>query len=140
MITNDDRKKIEKYLASQKNIDVAYLFGSQSNGKSNKLSDIDIAVLFEEKVPKIERFNKKLHIMGELGTILKRNDVEVLDLNLADTVLKFSAIENRDLLLVKNNLARTLFEADTMTKYQDYKYYLTMNTKLSLQSFSRMDI
>lgn len=140
MLTNNDRQKIEKYLANQNNIDVAYLFGSQSTKKANVLSDIDIAILFEKKIPHIERFNKKLNIMGELGTLLKRDDVEVVDLNSADTALKFSAIENRDLLLVKSDLARALFEADTMTKYQDYKYYINLNTKYSLESFSRMEV
>lgn len=140
MVTNDDRVKIEKYLANQDNIDVAYLFGSQTTTKANVLSDIDIALLFNGSMIASKRFNQKLKIMGELGTLLKTNDIDIVDLNSADTVLKFSAIENRDLLLVKDNSVRSVFEADTMTKYQDYKYYLTMNTSNSLASISRMEV
>ncbi|EKE06377.1 MAG: hypothetical protein ACD_19C00015G0009 [uncultured bacterium] len=140
MITKNEREKIEKYLASLDGIDVAYLFGSQSNGKSNLLSDIDIAVLFKDKFSLEERFDRKLKIMGDLGILLKTNNIDVVDLKSADVALQFSAIENRDLLLVKNDLARSLFEAETMTKYQDYKYYISLNTKDSLDSFSRIAI
>jgi predicted nucleotidyltransferase len=140
MITNNDRQKIEKYLANQNNIDVAYLFGSQSNGKAGVLSDIDIALLFDIKLSVEERFAQKLKVMGDLGIILMTNFIDVVDLNSADTALQFSAIENRDLLFVKNNLSRSIFESSTMTKYQDYKYYLTANTNNSLASISRMEI
>lgn len=140
MITSDNRQKIEKYLAGQNNIDVAYLFGSQTTNKTNTQSDIDIALLFNGTMAASKRFNQKLKIMGDLGILLKTDDIDVVDLNSADTALKFSAIENRDLLFVKNNSRRSVFEADTMTRYQDYKYYLLMNTKNSLASIARMEI
>lgn len=140
MITNNDRQKVEKYLANQNNIDVAYLFGSQSNGRAGILSDVDIALLFDKKLSVEERFAQKLKVMGDLGIILMTNFIDVVDLNSADTALQFSAIENRDLLFVKNNLSRSIFESLTMTKYQDYKYYLTANTNNSLASISRMEI
>ena len=140
MITNNDRQKIEKYLADQKNIDVAYLFGSQSNGKANLLSDVDVAILFDEKNSSKERFNEKLKIMGDLGIMLGLNKIDVVDLNSADVSLQFSAIENRDILVNKNNFKRVLFESTTMTMYQDYRYYLTMNTQNSLASIARMEI
>lgn len=140
MITIEDRHKIEKYLANQKNIDVAYLFGSQSNGKANLLSDVDVAILFDKKNSSKERFNEKLKIMGDLGIMLGLNKIDVVDLNSADVSLQFSAIENRDILVNKNNFKRVLFESTTMTMYQDYRYYLTMNTQNSLASIARMEI
>jgi uncharacterized protein len=140
MITKTDRQKIEEYLASQDFIDVAYLFGSQSNGKANLLSDIDIAVLFNEGLLLEERFSNKLKIMGDLGVLLKTNNIDVVDLNSADIALQFSAIENRDILINKNNINRVTFETTVMTKYQDYKYYIKTNTKNSLASFARMEI
>lgn len=140
MLSNSDRQKIEKYLANQNNIDVAYLFGSQSKGMANTLSDVDIAILFSENVKVDKRFNEKLKIMGDLGIILKTNNIDIVDLNSADTMLQFSAIESRDILINKNNLARVIFESTVMTRYQDYRYYLTMNTHNSLVSIARIEI
>jgi len=140
MLSNSDRQKIEKYLASQDSIDVAYLFGSQSKKMANTLSDVDIAILFSENVKVDKRFNEKLKIMGDLGTLLKTNNIDIVDLNSADTMLQFSAIESRDILINKNNLARVIFESTVMTRYQDYRYYLTMNTHNSLVSIARIEI
>lgn len=140
MITKEERQKIKKYLADQDNIDAAYLFGSQSSGKANVMSDIDIALLFNDGMTSNKRFNEKLKIMGALGILLKTNDIDVVDLNSANSVLQFSAIKNRDLLFNKNNSARSVFEANTMSNYQDYKYYLDLNTKNSLSSISRMKV
>ena len=140
MLSNSDRQKTKKYLASQDSIDVAYLFGSQSNEKANLLSDIDIAVLFSDKFSLEERFAKKLKMMGDLGILLKTNDIDIVDLNSADTMLQFSAIKSRDILINKNNLARVIFESTVMTNYQDYRYYLTMNTHDSLVSIARIEI
>lgn len=140
MITKTDRQKIEEYLAGQGDIDVAYLFGSQANGKANKLSDVDIAVLFNKKLSNIERFRKKLDIMGSIGSLLKRNDVEVVDLNSAPLTICFSAIENRDLLYVGNNDTRVNFESGTSLRYQDYNYFMNVNSQISLLSISRMEV
>ena len=140
MITKSDRQKIEKYLANQNNIDVAYLFGSQSKGRVNDMSDIDVAILFDEKKSSEKRFKEKLKIMGDLGILLKTNNIDVVDLNSADIAIQFSAIENRDILMNKNNSKRVVFESNVMTRYQDYKYYLTTNTHNSLASIARMEI
>lgn len=139
MLDKTQKELIERYLKGQRTIDVAYLFGSQTTNKSNNLSDVDIAVLFKQKLSTNTRFSEKLRLMGGLSDILQRNDVEVVDLNSANTPLRFSAIENRSLLTVNSNLERVLFEADTMSRYQDYKYYLDLNTKNSLASISRME-
>ena len=140
MLTKEDRQKISEYLSGQKKIDVAYLFGSQSTGKAGILSDIDIAVLFDKKISKEDRFNEKLTIAGELGSLLKSNKVEVVDLNSAPPALRFSAIEKRDILFVRSDSERSTFEADTMSKYQDYRYFLQSNTTNSLGSISNMPL
>lgn len=140
MISKNDRQKIEKYLADQDSVDLAYLFGSQSNGKANFLSDVDVAVLFDEKISVEERFKEKIKIMGNLGILLGLNKIDVVDLNSADIGLQFSVIENRDILINKDNFKRVLFESAVMTKYQDYRHYLTTNTKNSLVSIARMEI
>lgn len=140
MLSKQDKQKISDYLAKRKDIQVAYLFGSQASGKANKLSDIDIAVLFDNDLTTIERFEQKLNIIGDIGSLLSRDDIEVLDLNSAPVALRFSAIENREILFESGSVDRSIFEADTMSRFQDYNYFIKINTVNSLGSISRIVI
>lgn len=46
---------------------LAYLYGSQARGDAGPLSDVDVAVLFGPNAPESERFNRLLHLIGELA-------------------------------------------------------------------------
>jgi predicted nucleotidyltransferase len=59
---------------------LAYLYGSQARGDAGPLSDVDVAVYFRPDVPESIRFERVLHLVGELGSVFRRNDVYVVDL------------------------------------------------------------
>ena len=67
---------------------LAYLYGSQARGEAGPLSDVDVAVLFGPNVPESERFNRLLHLIGEMGSVFRRNDVYVVDLAEASPLLR----------------------------------------------------
>lgn len=131
MLTQSQKQKIKKYFADQP-VDVVYLFGSQATGKVTALSDYDFAVLFKEDVDKGKRFDLKLKYMRDLGTILKTEKVEVLDLNQAPLFFRYSAFAPRQDLLVKDELKRIEFEQRSMSEYFDRLYYLKRHTRYSL--------
>jgi predicted nucleotidyltransferase len=58
----------------------AYLYGSQARGNAGPLSDVDGTVLFTPDMPEDDRFNRVLHLIGELGSVFHRDDVSVVDL------------------------------------------------------------
>lgn len=60
---------------------VAYLFGSIARGEENCLSDIDIAVLFDEVLTKKEAFDLQLRLIVDLGDLLKTKNVDLVVLN-----------------------------------------------------------
>jgi len=60
---------------------VAYLFGSIARGEENCLSDIDIAVLFDEVLTKKEAFDLQLKLIVDLGDLLKTKNVDLVVLN-----------------------------------------------------------
>ena len=140
MLSKNDKQNISDYLAKRKDIQVAYLFGSQASGKADNLSDIDIAILFNAGLTVVQRFEQKLKIMGDVGSLLGRDDVEVVDLNSAPVALRFSAIENREILFVNDDNDRVDFESRVMTMYQDYKYFMNINSQNSLESIARMEV
>lgn len=77
-------------LVSFYNIKLIYVFGSYAKNKSNRKSDLDIAILLEDGYnPTI-----KLNIIGELVDIFNRNDVDLVILNSANPVLKHQIIKH----------------------------------------------
>jgi predicted nucleotidyltransferase len=61
----------------------AYLYGSQSEGRAHRESDVDVAVLLDRRffATTRERFEERLRLIGELGSALGRNDVDLVVLN-----------------------------------------------------------
>ena len=50
--------KLKQYFTNVKEVNTAYVFGSVAKNKDREKSDIDIAVLFIEKMSAIDRFEK----------------------------------------------------------------------------------
>lgn len=71
---------------------LAYLFGSQAEGRVTPLSDVDLAVLFPNPVAPQERFRRQLDLIGDCGHLFGRNDVDVVVLNEAPPLLAFEVV------------------------------------------------
>lgn len=67
---------------------LAYLYGSQARGEAGPLSDVDVAVGFAPHVPPDERFRRTLELSAELGALLQRHDVSVVDVAVAPPLLR----------------------------------------------------
>ncbi|MBI5620550.1 nucleotidyltransferase domain-containing protein [Candidatus Gottesmanbacteria bacterium] len=131
MITNVQKQKLAAYFAAQP-VDAVYLFGSQATGKDNSLSDVDIAVLFREGLDSRARSNKKIEMIGDVGSILKRNDVEILDLDQAPPVFRYQAIAPKN-TIYSNNITRMVsFEMDAIQKYFDLRPLLAFAARRKL--------
>lgn len=88
-----------------------YLFGSQASGDARSDSDWDIAFLADGNLDNVSRW----HIAEELAVELGQ-DVDLVDLKEASTVLKMQIVQNGR-LLYGDSLGADLFEASTMTQY-----------------------
>lgn len=137
MINEEKMKKLREYFSTQP-VDVVYLFGSQATGKATKLSDYDIGVLFKTEIDQSKRFDLRLEIISRVCGILKVERVDVVDLVQAPIPLRYSAISPRKEIFTADNSKRALFEAETLSKYFDYAYFIKQNTQYSLNSISQM--
>lgn len=131
MIADTDKQALARYFAAQP-VDAVYLFGSQATEKANKLSDVDIAVLFQENMDSSARFDKKIRMIGDVGSILKRNDVEVLDLSQATPMFRYEAIASKTVLYARNRTRMVSFETDAIRNYFDLRPLLLRLTKRKL--------
>lgn len=98
---------------------LAYLYGSQARGEAGPLSDVDIAVLFARDLSKQVRFQHVLELMHELGLILKRDDVQVVDLQQASPLLRHRVYYHGLVLYCPDDAVRIQFETTALRDYVD---------------------
>ena len=89
-----------------------YRFGSAERGILRPESDIDLAVLSQETLPELHRFE----LAQELAIQLHR-DVDLVDLRSASTVMRMQVLSTGTCLTSEDEQARREFE---MYAYSDY--------------------
>lgn len=113
--------KIDPNLFKKFNIKLAYLFGSQAKGLSVAESDFDIAVLFSEKADKSDFLDEATYLKEDLRSYFP-NEVDVVPLNNAGSLLKYEVISNGRLLYAEDERFRLDFEVLSVKEYIDDKY------------------
>jgi predicted nucleotidyltransferase len=100
----------------------AYLFGSAAeDGSSGPLSDIDIAVLFSER-DRGACFDLRLRLYTRLSTLLGRNDIDVLALNLSGNLVLMDEVVRKGKLLYETDREKRFdFETTVLHRALDFK-------------------
>lgn len=106
------------------NVVLAYLFGSQANGKAGPLSDIDIAVVFKKKISEDNQFDLVLSLMTDIGRACEINKVDVINLNtVKEPLIRHNAVFSGTLIFDdKSRMLRFLTERSIMQEYEDTNY------------------
>ena len=109
----------QKNFLKKSGVVLAYVYGSYARGKTNKLSDIDIAVLLDDKIKsqKYSAINIKLN--NFFIDFFKRDDVFVVILNNATPVLKYEVIQDGKLFYALNKTVETDFIIQATHEYED---------------------
>lgn len=122
-----DRDRLKKELAQEfvkyrDDIVAAYLFGSTASGVTSPSSDIDIAVLAQTR-DKAGRVTLKLNLYADLCRKLKRNDIDLvlLDLN-GNLMLNDEIVRNGHIIYTSNNEMREAFELNVQHRAMDFKF------------------
>ncbi|MGB9715227.1 MAG: type VII toxin-antitoxin system MntA family adenylyltransferase antitoxin [Thermodesulfovibrionales bacterium] len=110
----------------------AYLFGSQVNDKTTKLSDIDLAVFIDKKISKSERFDIRLRLTNSLSAVAgKRVDVTVM--NDIPIQLAYEVIKHGKVILCRDRDTMVNTEVEILSKYLDRRYYDKRRAEISLK-------
>lgn len=127
-----DKKIVQKIakIAEKSEVEYLYLFGSQARGKTRPRSDFDFAVKFKPNVK--NKFKAKLSLMTELGNILEREDVDVVDIERADPILRFNIIKDGKVIFSRNEKLRVMDKVRAMATYFDRQYYYNRHFKAKL--------
>ena len=125
-------KELTEYFSSKDSIIIAYLFGSTVRGDIGRLSDVDIAVLVDEKISKKNRFDLELKLISEIAALIKKNKIDLIVLNEAPLLLAYNIIKNGS-ILKSNETERVIFETKILSMYMDEKYYIKRHTEETLK-------
>jgi predicted nucleotidyltransferase len=112
-----DARALIEYLAAQEDVLAGYLFGSQSTGKAQPTSDVDVAVLLSEE-DATARFERRLRLIDEVSNVCHRQ-ADVIVLNDAPVVLQRQVLNDGRLLCERDRMARVAFEVHVGKVYAD---------------------
>jgi len=110
---------IKNGLEQDSSILTAYLFGSQSKGKSNKYSDIDIAVLFDDESREEDYTDKQVSIANSLTQALNK-EIDVIVLNKASLFLRYHILKEGVKIYERYGRDEHNFEALAILQYFDF--------------------
>jgi predicted nucleotidyltransferase len=91
VLTQKDKKKLKSYFKNRSDVVLAILFGSHGTEFQRNDSDIDFAILFDNKISMME----EMKILDELSGILSFENIDLLNLNKASVIMKFEALSGQ---------------------------------------------
>lgn len=110
---------IKDYAMHDNSILAIFLFGSQVKGKTNKYSDIDIGILFDEKIKKENYTDTQISIITNLTDRLNK-EVDVIILNKASLFLKYYILKDGVKIYERAGREEHNFEAISILQYFDF--------------------
>lgn len=123
MISKKQLHQLKQYFQHQP-VDVVYLFGSQATGKTTKLSDVDLGILFKKGLSGSERFDLRLGMISRACGILKKERVDVVDLEGVPLKFRYQVVLPKVVVIVKDKPRMIEMERLTVKRYLDFRPYL----------------
>jgi predicted nucleotidyltransferase len=123
MTTIEQLKEELRSVCKRHGVAVAYLFGSVVRDNSGPLSDVDVAVLFQNSEPDTRaRIKRENTLSSELEGAVKR-DVDLVDLEeVTSPLLRNRAIRRGELLYCMDHKRRQELELRALHDYEDTRY------------------
>ena len=116
--TVDDAKNIISELAARDEILAIILFGSVARNNARQISDIDICVVTDKKIPDAES-------MDILSYGTEKIDVSLF--HALPITIRFRVLHEGKILFVRDRLALNAIMADTVREYLDIEPFIRRN-------------
>lgn len=113
-----DEAGLRAFLTAEPDVVAAYVFGSLAADRATPRSDVDIAVLLDERLEPSVLSDRRLQLMGQLERFADRA-VDVVVLNTASPTLQHQVLRHGRLLYEDDRKARVDFEVRAGTTYAD---------------------
>jgi predicted nucleotidyltransferase len=114
-------ENIKSFFENKKDIVAVYLFGSYADGKEHSFSDVDLAILFDNRDR--ETVNQRLDkYLVALSRIL-RKDVHLTAMDFAGEELLKQIFRKGKCLVVNDSKKMAYFKMIAFTKIANFHYY-----------------
>lgn len=133
-------QRLSRYFADQPDAIVAYLFGSYARGHATPISDVDIAVLLPAETSNDHWFDLRMQLIDELQGLLHREAIDVVILNEAPLALSYRVLRDGKVLFCRDEQRRILYQADTVSRYLDFKPVIDRHEQALLSRAQRGDL
>ena len=110
---------VARVCSRRREIQAAYIFGSVAQGRTRPDSDIDIAVLLTRPLTGDRALRYRLDLTVALGAALHRDDVQLVMLNEAPSLLAHRVLSRGVLVFERSRAARTRFQVETARRHAD---------------------
>ncbi len=107
---------MRSFFREHRGVLLAFLLGSVPRGRATDQSDVDVAVLFEQR-PEMREVNR---LKDDLASMLGR-EPDVVVLNIASPILKMQVLKLGTVLFELHRKFRCRFFQDTIREYDDLK-------------------
>jgi uncharacterized protein YutE (UPF0331/DUF86 family) len=111
-------------------VTVAYGQGTAAGRQiAGQYSDLDVAILLLEQIKPSEFFDYQMYLLGELTKRLETPNLDVVILNQASLLQRFSIVRTWQRLFQRDQKRRVEFETRTLLDYLDFKKYDELQTR-----------
>ena len=118
---------LKLFFAKQKDVQLAFAFGSLAANKMRLDSDVDIAILKEEPLT----FDERIAFMNELAEVTK-TDVDLIDLFFEEGLLLKEVVTTGEMLLCQSERALLHLNQRVFSFSEDYEPTYRLMLKQSL--------
>jgi predicted nucleotidyltransferase len=114
----------------------AYLFGSHAEGRAHRESDVDIAVLLDNVRCSDERhrFEARMRLIGDLGSALKSNRVDVVVLDDAPPGLARAIVTRGRRVFCRDSEADHAFVRTILLRAADLDPWLDRTRRIKVEA------
>lgn len=114
--------QIKDYFNNKEGIAAVYLYGSYASGQAQPQSDVDLAILFDNRdLDFVNKRMKEIHI--ELTRHL-RKDLHLTALDFAGELLLKQILKTGNCLLVNDTKKLAYFTMSALSRIVDFQYHL----------------
>jgi predicted nucleotidyltransferase len=121
MKKDDDVARIIGYFRARKEVSTLYLFGSLAGGRKTAESDIDIAVLVDERKLKKADYGRLKDEYYHASPGFSLRPVDIVVLNTAPPYLRHRILKTGRILFDRNRRLRVNFTTEAIIEYLDFK-------------------
>ncbi len=117
----DDLRRIIDYFKGRDEVSALYIFGSAARGKETAESDIDIAVLINDRKKGRKTYESLKKAYYSASPKFSLRPIDIVVLNTAPPFLKHRIIKTGKVLFDRNRRLRVRFTTQAIIEYLDFK-------------------